>query len=210
MERNAVFLVLVLDFCGGWGVGAGGSAGAWEDAGLPFAVSSNPATIKSPMSKRTWRKRELNSNVSLSTCINPYPRPLYAWPCMHASEPEILFYVQLYELGLVWPVNKKDQTDSFSQKEQSRKETADRTNISHSVFIQYLIHIPSHRENIQSEVSHFNKPPALALHPEFLRPLIKFWYCHTRTVTKIFPWDHQGYATAYLALPKFRRKHRKL
>lgn len=53
MERNAAFLVLVWDFCGGWGVGAGGSAGAWEDAGLPFAISSNPATIKSPMSKRT-------------------------------------------------------------------------------------------------------------------------------------------------------------
>ena len=54
---------------------------------------------------------------------------------------------------------KPKRPNSLILREQGRKETADRTSISHSVFIWYSMHLPFQREKTQSEVSHFNKSP---------------------------------------------------
>lgn len=75
----------------------------------------------------------------------------------------------------------------------------------------YLIfnNFSSQRKNIQSEVSHFNKPLASGFTSWISTP-INQCLIRSHTLAKNFPWDHQGCVTEFLALPNFRRKYRKL
>ena len=113
--------------------------------------------------------------------------------------PKIPFYVQVHEVGWIWLTSQRYLTGSISQKGECRKEKADRTSISHLVFIWYSTHFSFQRENMQFEVSHFKNSLLPALYSEFLCPLIKVRHCQA---VKIFPWDHKivPLATEYLSL----------
>ena len=80
-----------------------------EDAGLPFSISSDPATKHGPKSKKPQRRTE---QISVKHLYQPLPKATRHLT-LHVSEHKILFYVQVHELGWISLANQRDLTVSF-------------------------------------------------------------------------------------------------